>query len=107
MDDKELITLEYVKIIENLASFACTYLGKELCLALKPSNNKEEVQRELAITTEMTELFTHIGNAPIAEIAPIMLSLKELESNLTLSAKELFDISAILKLVRILKTYFF
>lgn len=107
MDDKELITLEYVKIIENLASFACTYLGKELCLALKPSNKREEVQRELAITTEMTELFAHIGNTPISEIASVTLPFKKLESNLTLSAKELLDISAILKLARVLKAYFF
>ena len=35
--------IEYPKILNILSNYAITYLGKEKCINLKPSNNKEAV----------------------------------------------------------------
>ena len=99
--------LEYEKILEKLASFCHTYIGRELALNLEPSYKKDRVKKLLDETLEADSLISRKGNLPIVEIENIESSLKKLESNNSLSQKELLDIAKILKLVRELKDYFF
>ena len=44
MNEKALKTLEFDKIIEKVASFASSYVGKDMVRTLKPSNNIEEIK---------------------------------------------------------------
>ena len=43
MNEKALKTLEYDKIIAQLADFAASQPGKALCQQLKPSSDYEEI----------------------------------------------------------------
>ena len=66
---KYLDKLEYNKILENLANYSVTYLGKEKCLGLLPSNIKEEVQASLKETEEAVNLLYRCNTPPLSEIA--------------------------------------
>lgn len=107
MDEKNFVTLEYTKILEKLSNYTYTYLGKEMCLNLKPSSNKDFVKLELSKTTEAVSLLTRVGKPPISEISNIFLPIKKLDSSMPLLAKELLDIASILKMARNLKNYFY
>jgi len=99
--------LEYNKILDLLASFAITNLGKEHCLSLFPSLNKDKVKSSLNETGEAINLIIRKGNVPIYLIDDISLALKKLESKNSLSGKELLDVASIFKLSRELKEYFY
>ena len=107
MDEKNFVTLEYTKILEKLSNYTYTYLGKEMCLNLKPSSNNDFVKLELSKTTEAVSLLTRVGKPPISEISNIFLPIKKLDSGMPLLAKELLDIASILKMARNLKDYFY
>ena len=99
--------LEYDKILTLLSSNSKTYLGKELCLDLKPSNSKDKVVTLLKETDEACTLLLRKGNLPISDFEDISLSVKNLESNISLSAKALLDIANVLRISRDLKEYFY
>lgn len=99
--------LEYDKILTLLSSNSNTYLGKELCLDLKPSNSKDKVVTLLKETDEACTLLLRKGNLPISDFEDISLSVKNLESNISLSAKALLDIANVLRISRDLKEYFY
>jgi DNA mismatch repair protein MutS2 len=56
MHEKSLATLEYFKILERVAREAAFSASKSLALALRPSTDVAEVQRQLAFTTEARRL---------------------------------------------------
>ena len=99
--------LEYDKILTLLSSNSKTYLGKVLCLDLKPSNSKDKVVTLLKETDEACTLLLRKGNLPISDFEDISLSVKNLESNISLSAKALLDIANVLRISRDLKEYFY
>lgn len=99
--------LEYDKILTLLSSNSKTYLGKVLCLDLKPSNSKDKVVTLLKETDEACTLSLRKGNLPISDFEDISLSVKNLESNISLSAKALLDIANVLRISRDLKEYFY
>ena len=98
--------LEYKKILEMLSSFCCTFVGKEMSLALQPCFNHKKVEKLLSETSEASNLIIQKGSLPISEIANIYSSLKKLESGNSLTAKELLETAHIFKLSRELKNYF-
>lgn len=99
--------LEYDKILTLLSNNSKTYLGKELCLDLKPANSKDKVITLLKETDEACTLSFRKGNLPISDFEYISLSIKNLESNISLSAKHLLDTANVLRLSRDLKEYFY
>ena len=107
MNLHNLEKLEYNKILEKLSLYCYTYIGKNLATQLKPISKKEKVEKLLKETFEASSLILRKGNLPITEIADVSIGLKQLESNLSLSAKYLLDIAHILKLSRELKDYFY
>lgn len=107
MNSHDLEKLEYNKILEKLSIYCKTYIGKDFACKLIPSSKKEQVQKKLNETLEATTLTVRKGNIPIVEIADISISLKKLESNISLSAKSLLEIAHIFKLSRELKDYFY
>lgn len=106
-NNNSLYTLEFNKIKEILSSFALTFLGKKEVFNLLPSNNLDDISLMQAQTSEATLLTIKKGNIPMVPIADIRISLKKLEANSVLSAKELLDIAKILNLSKNLKNYFF
>lgn len=99
--------LEYDKILTLLSNNSQTYLGKELCLDLKPANSKDKVITLLKETDEACILSFRKGNLPISDFEDISLYIKNLESNISLNAKALLDTANVLRLSRDLKEYFY
>ncbi len=103
MKQKYLEKLEYNKILEILSSFSKTYLGKEKCLTVEPSNNVEYLLEQ---TYEAYSLISRNGSLPISSIDNIDILIKNLESNFSLNASDLLKLTHILKTSRELKKYF-
>lgn len=106
MNNNYLSKLEYDKILDILSSYCNTFMGKEKCLALRPSYDKSIIQDLLNETNEASSLLHKSGSAPIYEIANISTYLNILNSNGTLSAKALLEIANVLKISDELKIYF-
>lgn len=106
MNSHDFEKLEYNKILDKLSFYCSTYLGKDFCMELKPCFKKDKVQALLNETLEALNFTIKKGNIPISEIPDISISLKKLESNIYLSAKELLEIAFIFKLCDELKDYF-
>lgn len=98
--------LEYNKILDNLANFAVTYLGKDLCKNLLPSNNKTSVRNMLKETEEAVNLLYRCNTPPLSEIADNTANVKVIESYGTLSIKSILELNAIFKISEDLKNYF-
>lgn len=107
MNIHNLEKLEYNKILDKLSLYCKTYIGKNLAINLEPSSNKESVNNLLVETSEAINLIFRKGFLPIVEIANISMSIKKLESNLSLSTKSLLEIVHIFKISRELKNYFY
>lgn len=103
MKQKYLEKLEYNKILEILSSFSKTYLGKEKCLTVEPSNNVEYLLEQ---TYEAYSLISRNGSLPISSIDNIDILIKNLESNFSLNASDLLKLTHILKTSRELREYF-
>ena len=56
--------LEYNKILEKLSENSITYLGRNLCNNLLPSNNQDEVKNMLAETEEAVNLIYRCRSCP-------------------------------------------
>ncbi len=106
MDYNCLKKLEFDKIIKILNGFCCTNVGKKLSLGLIPSNQKDTVKELLEETSEAVNLSYRNGFPDFYDIFDIILELKKLESNSTLSAKSLLNLATILKQAQELKDYF-
>lgn len=107
MNANYLNKLEYFKILETLSTFATTYIGKNMCLNLLPSNQKDDVKNRLLATDEAVKVLYRSSTPPLSEIADNTINLKTLESFGTLSLKSLLDITDILKIADSLKKYFY
>lgn len=98
--------LEYNKILEKLASYCITYVGKDIALKLLPSNDINIVKKLLDETYEAISLIERISIAPISEFDNIDVYLKLLESNSSISAKALLSIVNVLEIASELIKYF-
>lgn len=99
--------LEYNKILEKLSKYAITYLGKNLCLNLLPSNIKEDVKNTLKETEEAVNILYRCNTPPISEIADNTINIKNIESYGTLSIKSILELTSILTISEDLKKYFY
>lgn len=106
MEEKYIKKLEFNKILEELAKYSVTYLGKEQIKKLRPSTQKNIVKELLKETIEAENLIHRIGGIPIGEIDDITIHLKTLETYGTLSIKQLLDLAKILKMSREIKEYY-
>lgn len=97
--------LEFNKILESLAFFAVTNLGKESCINLAPCNNKDEVCNLLKETTEASIFLSRKGVPPLVAICDMSSHFKIINNQGSLSIKQLLDIAHLLKISRELKEY--
>lgn len=106
MNKKVLNTLEYDKIVEQLAKLAGSDGGKKLCRSLTPMTDCDEI---LEAQCETSDALTHImtqGPISFQGVTPIKESLKRLELGAPLSMRELLDISSLLACAGQIKHYF-
>lgn len=103
MDSKTLKTLDYYKILEQLRAHAATVLGKQLCSALTPSSDLEQVKQRLAATDEAAAVMRLGGGASFAGIRHIDDALKRAKIGGVLSAQQCLDVKTTLEGGRRLK----
>lgn len=106
METRYFEKLEFNLIRKKLESFATTFNGKNMALNLMPFSNKKDIIKSGKQTTEASILIYRKGNLPISEIEDITIHLKKLNSNISLSLKQLLDLANILRISRNMKEYF-
>ena len=105
MNEKSLKTLEYNKIIEQLAEHASSPMGKELCRQLSPSISLTDVRKAQEETTDaLTRVFAK-GTLSFSGIRDIRGSLLRLKVGSTIGIAELLQISALLDVALRVKQY--
>lgn len=105
MNTKSLKTLEYYKITDQLAEYASSPLGKELCLHLTPSVNLAEIQQTQTETTDAVTRVRQKGSISFGGLKDIRGSVKRLEVGSSLGIVELLSISSLLTLAARSKAY--
>lgn len=105
MNKKVLTVLEYNKIIEMLAGFASSPLGKEMCLKLEPYSDLEVIEREQKNTEDAFNRLVKKENISFGNNKNVILSMKTLDIGSTLSQTELITVANFLDNVNRVKTY--
>ncbi|SHJ11967.1 endonuclease MutS2 [Lutispora thermophila] len=105
MNDKALRVLEYDKIIKIVADETVSNLGREIAMALKPSNNVYEIKEWLQETTEAADIILKRGTFPLEGIYDIRTALKKAEIGSPLTMEELLQVSYTLASARKIKHF--
>ena len=105
MNAKVLETLEYDKIIQQLAGYASSEMGKNQCRKLLPSDQPDEILRAQGETRDaLSRVYRH-GNLSFSGLADIRPHLRLLEISSTLSTRELLEIARLLAVAAQAKEY--
>lgn len=105
MNKKALKTLEFNKIIDQLAELASSSLGKELCHKLLPFSTLSEITEAQQETSDALTRIMKKGTLSLRGIKDIGASLKRLEVGSTLGIVELLNISSLLDCALRAKSY--
>ncbi|HEX6540879.1 MAG TPA: endonuclease MutS2 [Ktedonobacterales bacterium] len=97
MHEKSLITLEYPKILEQLTHEAAFSASKELARALAPSDDREEVRRRLAFTSEARQLLEQRPDIGVRGAREVRPHVRAAERGVMLTPNELIEILATLR----------
>lgn len=105
MDNKILKTMEFHKIIDQLAKFTQTTLGRQAAEALRPSSQLDEVKRLLQATDEAFKVDRLKGAPSFGGIVDITAAAKRARIGGTLNPHELLGIATTLEGARRIKRY--
>lgn len=105
MNSKALYTLEFNKILEQLAELAETEGAAEMALHLTPSSDIEKVRRMQQRTTDAKMLIGIKGTPSFGHIKDIRPTIERAEKDAILSLRELLDCAAVLRTARGLTDY--
>lgn len=106
MDLAVLKTLEYNKIIQQLAECTSSVLGRELAEGLLPSNEYETVETWIAETAEGKAILQVAATIPLGGIRDIREFLKKSKMGAVLETHELLDVASTLYAMRKVKRFF-
>lgn len=105
MNEKSLRVLEYDKIIQKLTTEASSQLGKDLCSALKPTSELEDIKEAICETTEAVELLLKFSSPPFGPIIDLKNHVKIAEIGSYMGPAQLLQVSDTLRTARNLKAY--
>ena len=105
MNQKALKTLEYDKIIVQLAEYASCESGKELCRRRVPSLDYDEIVTAQRETTDAVTRVRQKGGISFGGVKDIRASLKRLEVGSSLGIVELLSVSSLLTTAARAKSY--
>lgn len=100
MEDRVLQKLEYTKILEQLAAFAVSDMGKARAQALRPSSDFQEVQRMQEQTAQAETALQQIGGNPVDAFPDAREALKKSRMTLSLGMGELLEIGRACRAMR-------
>lgn len=105
MNQKVLTVLEYNKIVQMLAGYASSPLGKDKCLKLEPFSDIDVINEAQQNTEDAFNRLIKKDNISFGSNKNITLSMKTLEIGSTLSQVELITVANFLDNVNRIKTY--
>ena len=105
MNEKVLKTLEYDKIIDQLAALAGSTPAKDKCKNLKPSSILSEIQAAQRETSDALSRLLRRGNISFSGVTDVRGTLKRLEIGSILSMEELLRICKLLEVCARVKSY--
>ena len=105
MNEKALKTLEYYKIIDMLAAFATSSIGKNKCRQLRPLDNLTEIETMQQETADALSRIYQKGSLSFSGVKDVRGSLKRLEIGSTLGIGELLAIRSLLENASRAKAY--
>lgn len=106
MDIKNLGKIEYNVIINKLEDNCKTFVGKGLARDLMPFVTADKVKNALNETNTALSFYHKLGYFPINQFDDLNLTIKQLKSNISISAKQLLDIASVLENARNLREYY-
>ena len=99
MEQRSLKTLEFDKIIHQLAALAQSEPGRRLCAALAPADDLAAVERRQEETDDAVKVILEKGLLPLGGISDIRPAVTRAVSDARLTCPELLHISALLRAV--------
>ena len=105
MNSKVLQTLEYYKILEQLATFAAAEETKKRVRELVPSTDMEEINTLQQTTADALSRLYKSSHITFVGLHPIHASLKRLEIGGSLNTRELLQIGSLLEVAKRAKAY--
>lgn len=106
MDIKNLGKIEYNVIINKLEDNCKTFVGKGLARDLMPFVSADKVKNALNETNAALLFYHKLGYFPINQFDDLNLTIKQLKSDISISAKQLLDIASVLENARNLREYY-
>lgn len=106
IESKTLKSLEFDKVLENVANFAKTEQSKELCLRTKPYKDFDAIKTQLEYTADAKKVLDMAFDIPIEFVA----NIKKIEKSSMmayLSEEELNDVAKTLRTSRIVKKFIY
>jgi len=105
MNEKVLKTLEYDKIISQLASFAGSPLAKQICTELTPSSDLYEIRAGQRETSDALSRLLRKGSISFSGVTDVRGILKRLEIGSILGIGELLRVCKLLEVCARVKAY--
>ena len=100
MTERSLRVLEFGKIRDQLAQYCVSDMGRELCDALTPAGQMDDVLRWQQETEEARTVLTYLGGTPMISFSDVRAPLHLAEIGSALSPRALLDIAACLRASR-------
>ncbi len=100
MNEKVLTTLEYDKIVALISSHLASDVGREAASRLRPAGSLADAETLLTQTWEADAIYRRTGRTPIDGFPDIRDLLRRVHAALALSAGELLQVAACLRVSR-------
>ena len=79
MEERSLRVLEFHLFLQGLQSYASSDVGQALCLSLRPSPRKAEIENQLREVAEASDLLKEEGEIPLGgvqEVRPLLIQAR-------------------------------
>ncbi|CCI87987.1 endonuclease MutS2 [Lactobacillus gigeriorum] len=100
MNSKILKILEFERITARLANLTITNPAKEMANNLRPSDNYQEIAKNLRQTLALADILRIKGQLPLTDFNSVATSMKRLKVKANLNAQELGNILLVLTLAK-------
>lgn len=105
MNQSTFEKLQLNEVKELVKSYCVSSLGKELIDKLKPSGNKNIVQRRLAENKESRKIIENSGHIPLEGLSNVNIFIEKVEKGMILEPSELIKIGDFLRGSRKIKKF--
>ena len=101
---KHAQSLEFDKVLENLANFAISTLGKQKCQSAPIYDKKAQIQYQLELTSEAKKIFDDAGNFSCFPLE-FLCDAQNLLDSKRLGAGDIIDLAKNLRTSRLVKNF--